>query len=520
LSFTASFLPCFFLAPPLLLFPSLLLIACLFARPFYILQVFSWDLNASLSKAFDYLSSSVRPFTPAVIAVARNVKAAVARVSPTLSDNDAKQAVISDLTAYQKERISVVEDGLVAEAACRVVTASSTGDDSSFDGLSVKGGDVLLTFGYSSAVETLLKGLHAKLVKEQPTSSASLFTVAIVDARPLLGGQAMLQALSSDGIPCIYGHLSALTKMIKRCNAVVLAAEAVGNDGSVLSQAGTALIATAAKQAGLKVHFVCESYKFTEGKAFLDAASAASSGNEMLPSVCVTSELRTRAPEVPAAAPLMTAVAARAKAAAAAASAGAGAPAPAAAAPAKPKQQQQQSKGGGGGGGDKDAIQTCASTGRFEHDAALPLAGELAMLTNPAASSAVSSTHPALTALTTSVTTASSTLSSAQNTTFNSPMGNWRRKPGLKVMALAMDVTPASAVTSILTEAGAVPPSAVWMIHSEFGKLEEAPEEEGNEGEEEGEGEEGEEGEDEEEAGAAEEEGGGAGAAGDEPGDD
>jgi translation initiation factor 2B subunit (eIF-2B alpha/beta/delta family) len=479
----------------------------------------------------------LRPLSPAVAAAVRHIKATVARVSPTLSDDEAREAICADLHAYLSERINVAP--LLLAASCR---SSSSGDDAAAAGsvaplsavaaappplhFSLGPGDSVVTYGHASGVEALLKGLHAQLQHtagaaaapgSEATSvdsscaagssgaGASTFTVIIVDARPLLSGQTLLAALCAAGIPCVYSHLPALPRLLARrgVRGVLLGAEAVGVDGSVLAASGSALVAAAAAGAGLPVHIVAESWKFGE-RPLLDAG--AGGANAALSSVGVFNPSRTRAPEVLAppvvSSALSAAVAKAAKAAEAAAKAvgaGAGAGAGAAAAPraaaaapkaaGAPKAAAAGAGGKGGSGGKEAEIQPCASSGRIEHDTVVP--GPVVFAAHAASSSAAVSSAPAAAASSSSGGGKSGPGGAAASVGF-SPLTNWRRKPGIKLLALAADVTPARHVTALLTEAGPLPPAAVHVLLQAFGRLEEHDAEEGEGEDGEGEDEDGE----------------------------
>lgn len=368
-------------------------------------------------------------------------------------------------------------------------------------------------------------------------------TVIIVDSRPLLGGQELLRRLCAAGIACVYAHLPSLPRLLRRerLQAVLLGAEAVGVDGAALAAAGSSLVARSAAAAGIPVLFAAEAVKFAGAgsgqsaaaggsssggggdRAFLDAGAGGAGANELLPSALVASQARTSVLAQPCvllahgaasvsagaasaaarlspfeslplgplpvpatfAGPLKEALAAAAAAAAAAADgaaggAGAGAGASAAAAGGKnAKGGAAAAKGGaGGGGGGKDDgkdIQPCASTGRRENDAIVPAAVAMAV---PPPATALAGAAPATAAAAPAAGGGGKPAAAGAT-----PLHSWKFKPGLKLLAPAMDVTPASVITSLLTEAGAVPPAAAFIVAREFGRLDDDGDDDGFGGE-------------------------------------
>lgn len=355
-------------------------------------------------------------------------------------------------------------------------------------------------------------------------------TVIIVDSRPLLGGQELLRRLCAAGIACVYAHLPSLPRLLRRerLRAVLLGAEAVGVDGAALAAAGSSLVARSAAAGGIPVLFAAEAVKFAGAgsgqsaaaggsssggggdRAFLDAGAGGAGANEMLPSALVASQARTSVLAQPSvllahgaagsttsgsssassgspfeslplgplpvpgtfAGPLKEALAAAAAAAAAASSSaagGAGSNAGAGAGAAVGGKSAKggaagAAKGGAGGGGKDDAkdIQPCASTGRRENDAVVPAAVAMAVpppVTALAGAALASAAAPAA---------GGGGKPAAGGAT---PLHSWKFKPGLKLLAPAMDVTPASLIRALLTEAGPVPPAAAFIVAREFGRL-------------------------------------------------
>ncbi|KAJ6738764.1 TRANSLATION INITIATION FACTOR EIF-2B [Salix koriyanagi] len=119
----------------------------------------------------------------------------------------------------------------------------------------ISDGDVLLTYGSSSAVEMVL--LHAHELGKQ-------FRVVVVDSRPKLEGQLLLRRLVGKGINCTYTHINAISYIMHEVTRVFLGASSVLSNGTVYSRVGTACVAMVAHSFHVPVLVCCEAYKFHE----------------------------------------------------------------------------------------------------------------------------------------------------------------------------------------------------------------------------------------------------------------
>jgi translation initiation factor eIF-2B subunit delta len=117
-------------------------------------------------------------------------------------------------------------------------------------------GDVILTYGRSAAIELALCSMR--------DSSVRLGGIIIVDDGPLYEGRLLLRRLRLAGVEGVsYCTLATVCNALARCNKVFIGASAVMHSGHVLTRAGTAMVALAARNQGKPVFCVCESYKFT-----------------------------------------------------------------------------------------------------------------------------------------------------------------------------------------------------------------------------------------------------------------
>uniref|UniRef100_A0A6U8SGW5 Translation initiation factor eIF2B subunit delta n=2 Tax=Emiliania huxleyi TaxID=2903 RepID=A0A6U8SGW5_EMIHU len=80
----------------------------------------------------------------------------------------------------------------------------------------------------------------------------------------------MLVRLVAAGIRCSYSLLHALSYTMPSVSKVLLGASSMLVNGTLVSRAGTALVAMAAHEHGVAVLVCCETYKFTE-RVLLDA---------------------------------------------------------------------------------------------------------------------------------------------------------------------------------------------------------------------------------------------------------
>lgn len=117
----------------------------------------------------------------------------------------------------------------------------------------VKEGDVILTFGRSSAIEMLLRAAFVN----------TSFSVIVVDSAPMYEGRGLFQRLQQAHIKVTYVLLQSVCTAVPRCTRVLIGASAVMQNGEVQSRAGTAMVALVAYRYHKPVMCLCETYKFT-----------------------------------------------------------------------------------------------------------------------------------------------------------------------------------------------------------------------------------------------------------------
>lgn len=194
--------------------------------------------GAYLSHQINYITSA-RPMATAMGNAIRWLKEEISKISPDFTDEMAKKTLVEKIEGFIHEKVTAADEMIVKTACDRYI----------------KDGDVILTFSKSSVVEKILLEANKR---------GKRFRVIVVDNRPLLEGKNLLAALVNAGVECSYIHLYALSYSMKEATKVFLGAHAVMANGALYSRSGTAVTATAAKNAGVPVLVCCESIKFSD----------------------------------------------------------------------------------------------------------------------------------------------------------------------------------------------------------------------------------------------------------------
>lgn len=200
-------------------------------------KTLSRDLTAKLSSYVSFLIEC-RPLSISMGNAIRFLKSRIAKLPLTLSESEAKATLQSDIDNFINEKIILADKVIVKHAVTKI-----------------RDGDILLTYGASSAVEMIL--LHAHELGKQ-------FRVVVVDSRPKLEGQLLLRRLVEKGLDCTYTHINALAYIMHEVTRVFLGASSVLSNGTVYSRVGTACVAMVAHEFRVPVLVCCEAYKFHE----------------------------------------------------------------------------------------------------------------------------------------------------------------------------------------------------------------------------------------------------------------
>lgn len=195
------------------------------------------DLTAKLNCYISYLIEC-RPLSISMGNAIRFLKTRIAKLPLSLSESEAKATLMSDIDRFISEKIILADRVIVRHAVTKI-----------------RDGDVLLTYGSSSAVEMIL--LHAHELGKQ-------FRIVIVDSRPKLEGRLLLRRLIAKGLSCTYTHINAVSFMMHEVTRVFLGASSILSNGTVYSRVGTACVAMVAHEFHVPVLVCCEAYKFHE----------------------------------------------------------------------------------------------------------------------------------------------------------------------------------------------------------------------------------------------------------------
>ena len=201
-------------------------------------KAFARDVTARINGVVQFLADC-RPLGTAMGNAIKALKTAVADVGARgLGEAEAKAVLDSHLNTYASERILLADKVIESLALANI-----------------RDGDVVLTHAASATVLGAL--LAAK-------AAGKLFRVVVVDARPRLEGRATLAALLTAGVSCTYCHPHALSYAMGGATLVLLGAAAVLANGCVVSRAGAAAVAAAAKAAGVPVLVLAQTCKLHE----------------------------------------------------------------------------------------------------------------------------------------------------------------------------------------------------------------------------------------------------------------
>ena len=168
----------------------------------------------------------------------RWLKVKISESDPDTLETNAKQDLCEAIDNFIQERITVAGKAIAASATERI-----------------QNGDVILTFARSSTIQQTL---------EEASRQGKRFKVIVADSRPLFEGKALARRLAEVGIEVQYCLLHAISHVVTGVTKVCLGAHAMMSNGRLYSRCGTAMVAMAAKEAGLPVIVCCESIKFSD----------------------------------------------------------------------------------------------------------------------------------------------------------------------------------------------------------------------------------------------------------------
>eukprot|EP00531_Pseudo-nitzschia_arenysensis_P004073 CAMPEP_0116133022 /NCGR_PEP_ID=MMETSP0329-20121206/9877_1 /TAXON_ID=697910 /ORGANISM="Pseudo-nitzschia arenysensis, Strain B593" /LENGTH=490 /DNA_ID=CAMNT_0003627611 /DNA_START=111 /DNA_END=1583 /DNA_ORIENTATION=+ len=203
-----------------------------------------------LKPSFQFWTVNCRPHSVSMGNAFTFLKTVVASLDREISFDDAKAQLEATIEQYLQERLEFADRAIAQHALAKI-----------------QDGDILLTFGYTEAIDVLLR--TAQEDKKD-------FYVWVVDSRA--DGKRMLESLKNAGIPCGYIQLNALTYVMQQVTKVFLGASALLVNGSIYGQIGTACVALLAKSHHVPVLVCCETYKISN-KVQLESITQNELGN-------------------------------------------------------------------------------------------------------------------------------------------------------------------------------------------------------------------------------------------------
>jgi translation initiation factor eIF-2B subunit delta len=205
-----------------------------------------------LKPSFQFWTVKCRPHSVSMGNAFTFLKTAVASLERDISLEDAKDELEETIERYLQERLEYADRAIAQHALSKI-----------------HDGDILLTFGYTEAIDVLLRTAQEERID---------FYVWVVDARPLTEGKRLLRSLREVGIPCGYIQLNALTYVMQQVTKVFLGASALLANGSIYGRIGTACVALLAKSHHVPVLVCCETYKISN-KVQLESITQNELGN-------------------------------------------------------------------------------------------------------------------------------------------------------------------------------------------------------------------------------------------------
>lgn len=118
----------------------------------------------------------------------------------------------------------------------------------------IKPGMTLMTHSSSTNVMGLFRACHLADLKVQ---------AIITESRPGMEGRNLARYLNKLGVPCQFITEAQMASFVVQADKVVVGADTVLRDGSLISKAGSRLLALAAKDAGIPFWVLAEGFKHT-----------------------------------------------------------------------------------------------------------------------------------------------------------------------------------------------------------------------------------------------------------------
>ncbi|XP_075992595.1 eukaryotic translation initiation factor 2B subunit delta isoform X2 [Anticarsia gemmatalis] len=198
---------------------------------------FARGLESHLASSLEYLWS-MRPPSASQTNAVKFFRYHLTQMPNNIDEFDAKKTLQEEIDRYIREQIDMAGEAISIAVRNKISK-----------------GDNILTYGYSSLIERILR---------EAWSAGAQFHVVVAGARHSGAAPQMLRRLTAHGLPCTYVDITALSSIMHTINKVVLGAGALLVNGSVLGALGTAQVALAARARNVPVLVACETHKFSE----------------------------------------------------------------------------------------------------------------------------------------------------------------------------------------------------------------------------------------------------------------
>lgn len=157
-------------------------------------------------------------------------------------------AIRSDMELTAARRSAAERAEALIEASRRAVT-----DCAAHAARLLGSGRTVITHSLSSTVLEVCRLLRDKGLR-----------VIVTESRPLEEGHQLAERLSAWNVPTLYITDAQMGLFVARADAVLVGADSVLADGSVVNKVGTYPLALAAREQGIPVYVCCESFKWRE----------------------------------------------------------------------------------------------------------------------------------------------------------------------------------------------------------------------------------------------------------------
>ena len=218
-------------------------------------------LDNALKSSFTYWTSQCRVHSVSMGNAMSYLKVLLANVSHNrdlTSEKQVQDLLCDQIDAFVEERVVLAQQGIVSHAMKYIFHKNKNGE---------KDKEVILIYGAdgSEAVEQILC--------QAIQSTSRPIRIICVDARPNDKNKSVAslihklqhssQNINNENLSISYIHLNALSYVMKEVTRVLLGADALMSNGSILARVGSANIALMAQSYNVPVLFCCETYKIS-----------------------------------------------------------------------------------------------------------------------------------------------------------------------------------------------------------------------------------------------------------------